>query len=672
MKNSLPFLIFSLLLFPALLRSQIFTNPDSVEVYLFDSVLVDVLANDYEIYYDSIYVFYASSHRVIDNRYILVDYRSHWRGKRGWLDPITYGVRQVNGPQSAHGVLHVNLINESYADLDINNLSARFYALGHHFWDFDGEPMFFAPKNSIKTPIFNTSFCIAGIESNTNQLHVSAERYRQIGEDFYSGPVSSFYDSLYDREWSRVWKLTTSDIHHHIANYTSPGYTPIRDIAEWPAHGDTLQGQLRQMAPFHDNNNNGIYEPMAGDYPLIRGDMTLFFVFNDVRRPNTESGGVPLGVEVHGMAYAFDRPDDSLLNNTIFLHYDIINRSQNQYNDTWIGLWFYPALGFYLDDFIGTHVEHGAIYVYNANPVDGTGQAWAYGAKPPVFGMQFLAGPYMDPDGLDNPKTDSLGNPLCDVSLNGANFGDGIVDNERFGLTRTLCHRKDNPLYILMQPTTPVQYYNSMRGIWRDSTRLFYGGNGHPNFGGYGPECAFIYPGDTDPCNFGTGGLPPNGPVLWTEHTAGNHPWGGNPGMASTGPFTFMPNERQELDVAFIFARDQVYDKSYDTLVDWMGRLKDLFENSPQMFDPVSFPHPQFVKDNVLIYPNPARNHIFISGLTDPKPATYQIFKITGQMVASGTVTNTESLTVAHLSQGLYIIRLQTGKEVISRKFIKE
>jgi len=36
----------------------------------------------------------------------------------------------------------------------------------------------------------------------------------------------------------------------------------------------------------------------------------LFFIFNDARNPHTESGGLNLGIEVHGMAYAFNCPGD--------------------------------------------------------------------------------------------------------------------------------------------------------------------------------------------------------------------------------------------------------------------------------------------------------------------------------------------------------------------------
>ena len=41
--------------------------------------------------------------------------------------------------------------------------------------------------------------------------------------------------------------------------------------------------------------------------------------------------------------------------------------------------------------------------------------------------------------------------------------------------------------------------------------RMLYGGNAHVNSGALGPECDFMFPFDSDPCNWGTGGIPPNG-----------------------------------------------------------------------------------------------------------------------------------------------------------------
>ena len=103
------------------------------------------------------------------------------------------------------------------------------------------------------------------------------------------------------------------------------------------------------MAPYFDHDGNGIYDPSFGDYPFIRGDQCIFFMAND-DRTHTETQGDSLLVEIHCMAYAYDNPQDSILDNTVFLHFDLINRSENIYYDTYFGTFTDFAIG---DDWEG-------------------------------------------------------------------------------------------------------------------------------------------------------------------------------------------------------------------------------------------------------------------------------------------------------------------------------
>lgn len=139
-------------------------------------------------------------------------------------------------------------------------------------------------------------------------------------------------------QYNRLWKINRSEIDYHIAHWADAGYVPPADIATWPAHGDTLLHQAYLLAPFADIDYNGIYNPLMGDYPLIRGDQCIYFVFNDAGGLHHESGGQKLGLEIRGMAYAFDCPSDSALHYTLFMHYDIINRSTTIYNNVYLGV----------------------------------------------------------------------------------------------------------------------------------------------------------------------------------------------------------------------------------------------------------------------------------------------------------------------------------------------
>jgi hypothetical protein len=97
------------------------------------------------------------------------------------------------------------------------------------------------------------------------------------------------------------------------------------------------------------------------------------------------------------------------------------------------------------------------------------------------------------------------------------------------------------------------EYYNYMRGIWKDGSLMCYGGNGHQN-GGCNPaiQADFMFPGDSDEeWNWGTNGTPM---PSWTEETAGNPP-GDRRFMQSAGPFTLTPGEYNNITVGVVWAR---------------------------------------------------------------------------------------------------------------------
>jgi len=379
----------------------------------------------------------------------------------------------------------------AYATLDINNVRARVSANGHHFWDMIGSPAFEVPKGSQKHTIFTNTLWIGGLDS-TNALYLSAERYRQVGADYACGPLS--VDGLLStdqqtmNDYDRVWLIDRFQIDEHIAWANNPSSNPTysipTDMLEWPAHGDLSKNQSYNLAPYVDVNGNGVYEPHLGDYPQIRGDRCLFFIFNDAGIPNTESGGTPLGIEVHAMAYAFDCPQSYAFDHTIFMYYKVINRSGRDYYDTFIGLYADFDIGYHLDDYMRCDVLRGTAFAYNGRETDGYGAINQYGLNPPAQALVILGGPFMDPDGTDNLS----GN--CDHSINGLNFNDGIVDNERMGLTGF--HAAPVVLSVGEILTDTVYYYALQTFDY----------TGIPiQYNQLGPDCRFMFPGDSNPCN---------------------------------------------------------------------------------------------------------------------------------------------------------------------------
>jgi hypothetical protein len=75
-----------------------------------------------------------------------------------------------------------------------------------------------------------------------------------------------------------------------------------------------------------------------------------------------------------------------------------------------------------------------------------------------------------------------------------------------------------------------------------------------------------------------------------------------------------------------------------------------------------------FVKNEVVIYPNPTTKLLQISGDINLK---YSISNTLGQIIKTGTVEN-KIITIDELKAGMYIIELSDDKKSISKKFIKE
>ena len=496
--------------------------------------------------------------------------------------------------------------------LDVNNVRARINTGGDMWWDLNTFSQYFIPANGQATSLFAGSLWIGGLDIN-DQLKLAALRFRGSGNDFWPGPLSldgtASVDEITCAQYDKHFIITRAEVDEYIGWWNSenksveyPGYSIPQSILEYPAHGDISINQSYYLAPFKDMNGDGDYDPNAGDYPyyditnelcplnyagdpnyvpqatmeesmqgtvagsilvdqVLKGDQTLWWIFNDKGNFHSETQGASIGVEIRAQAFGFATNDE--INNMTFYTYEIINRSTFTLKDTYFSPWVDTDLGFSDDDYVGCDVGRGLGYCYNGKAVDGSSQPEAYGDQPPAIGVDFFQGPYIDPDGRDNPEFTgdcSLLNSQFEwdqMAINGVNFGNGITDDERFGMRRFVYHNNDNSQQG--DPRIAPEYYNYLRGFWRDNTHMLYGGNAHTNSGAVGPECDFMFPGNSDPCNWGTNGIPPNGGynqngLYWTEETADNNPFDRR-FMQSAGPFTLLPGAVNYITVGIPWAR---------------------------------------------------------------------------------------------------------------------
>jgi hypothetical protein len=550
-----------------------------------------------------------------------------------------------------------------HTDLDINNVRTRINTGGDMWWDLINISKYEIPKGSGKTSMFAGALWIGGIDIN-GQLKLAALEYRSYGVDYWPGPLSidgyASVDAPTCEQYDQHYLITRAEVDQFIAHWKCPSCYPDYkippDIANWPAHGDITKNQCYYLAPFYDNGGTGQYDPNLGDYPYydvnnslcpynaanlgkppqptmgteygcetggvqadqcIKGDQTLWWVFNDKGNVHTESKGAPIGMEIRAQAFAFSTNDE--INNMTFYSYEIINRSTYTLTETYMSQWCDPDLGFSNDDYVGCDIPRGMGYCYNGTDIDGSGQVQAYGANPPAIGMDFFQGPYMDPDGIDNPKLDASGHQMCDVSINGVNFGDGIVDNERFGMRRFIYF--DNADMgapeAISDPVIAIDYYNYLRGIWKDGTQMLWGGNAHTGGPGVcGPECDFMFPGNTDPCEWSTSGQPPNCTQNWTEKAVGNQP-GDRRFLQSAGPFTLQPGAVNYITVGVPWARATVGSAwaSVGVLDEADDKCQNLFNNCFKVVDGPDAPNLtiQELDKELILYINNKTN------LNDPE-----------------------------------------------------
>ncbi|WP_306640565.1 hypothetical protein [Sanyastnella coralliicola] len=474
-------------------------------------------------------------------------------------------------------------------DLEWNNVRALVSTNGALWHDrAQSVGAYEVPIGGEVSVMYGGALWMGGI-SPDQQLKLAAMRYGATGNDFWAGPLTNDgaaeIDEATCEEYDGFVRTVRTDAIRHrqyfdcladpdceleddLAGYAIPSY-----FFEYPAHGNVSLSQDFYLAPFFDYNGNGFYDPGQGDYPWydfiqeincaerrredavpLFGDVNYFWIQNDKGNIHSETQGEPIGMEIRAQAFAFSTNDE--VNNMTFYNYVMINQGTQTLTNTYFAQWVDCDIGGFPDDYVGCDVGRGLGYAYNGDAVDEPSSiSLGYGENPPAMGVDFFEGPYQDEDGVDNPLTinfsdaiDSLGIPYGGI---GIGYGDDIIDNERFGMRKFLYHNFGGGQNGA--PTTAIEYYNYMRGFWRNGQRMAYGGDAFSEATGADLtiEADYMFPGDTDPYNWGTEG---EATEPWTEQTAGNPP-GDRVFMQSAGPFTLEPGDYNNITVGVVYAR---------------------------------------------------------------------------------------------------------------------
>lgn len=509
--------------------------------------------------------------------------------------------------------------------LHINEMDALFASDGILFYDYDNTDAHLifpnpAPGEPDVSTIFVAGLWMGGIDDG-GLLHVAAQTYRQSGNDFWPGPIATDYDYPgYDEKYDDVWVCDKATIDNHISNWNTIGYIVPESIIDWPGNGDPANGEAEILAPFFDYNNNMIYDPENGDYPIIRGDQAAFFIFNDDAEIHMESGGEKFGLEIHAMAYAFDAPADSALDQSIFLNYSIINKSTNNYSDFIIGMFTNFDIGAYDDDYLGCDTTLNMFYGYNGDLIDGPTSP-NYGMHCPAQGIMFL------------------NQPLYAYKYIRNNF-------EVTGL-----------------PESVDDYYEYISGFWKDGSSQTYGGNG---YGGL-VNTKYVYPGNIwDDASWSESGTP-----AYDKQSLG-----------SAGPNTLNMGDTICVDMAFpaAIAYDTLFLDSLglgyypwyavSKLKERAASIQDFYNTTYSDCSIVYLRNPDFIEgveqEQLLaakIYPNPTNTVINIEMRYQiPGVKSIEIWNAFGQKILATDLFDTDvaQIKVNEFPVGLYFIQINS------------
>jgi len=252
------------------------------------------------------------------------------------------------------------------------------------------------PKGSGKTSIFTAGIWMAGRHRPSGTIRTANMDY---GTEYQPGPLTETFNTTTNDDAGPASRANDPRYRLYKIQKNKPDGesfgNPELDIdawTEWP-------GDLG--APYNDLNSNGVWDPGV-DEPAFKGDQMMWGVINDASRAlhNALGATSPMGVEVQILYFVFNQPGP--LGDMMFMQWQIINKSDADYDSVFVGMWSDPDLGDANDDLPGSDSLLSLGYIYNGDNDDGTDHG--YGARPPAAGFDFFQGPIVDGAPTDSAK----------------------------------------------------------------------------------------------------------------------------------------------------------------------------------------------------------------------------------------------------------------------------
>lgn len=537
------------------------------------------------------------------------------------------------------------------AYLEANNIRSSVSAYGT-MWNNTqtGQSECEYPKNSGKHVGYASSIWLGGYDAG-GSLKASAQTYLSSGFDYFPGPLDATTNTVSTATvqlWNKVWKVSQKQIDSAILAVIAgqPNQIPLA-VKEWPAKGNILAAGFngtiitnlatttRDYAPFVDVNGDGKYNALQGDYPKIKGDEMLWWVFNDMGNVKTASGSQGIGIEIQASAYAYKR--NTIADNIQFYEYTVFNRGNQQLDSAKIGVFADLDLGYYLDDFVGYDSTRNLAYQYNATSVDGNGAVGHYGANPPIAGITLLQ------VNSSNATTNSIADRFVYFTqLSGA-------------------------AAAISEPTNALEYYRYLTGankIGNLFTNDFTGAATPSTAYGAGPTTKYVYTGN------------PSTAGQWSECYCQNTP-GDRKFLLSSKLFSLTGQSSYKIAYALVVAPGAggCPNVNITGLQQTADTARNLYWNAPVAPIPTGISKVSVDKNSLHIFPNPTTQSVFVeTGYTGREKENIRLMDALGKTIAvpSSRSNGRYELNVSALANGVYTILYERGGLQQSNRFVKE
>jgi hypothetical protein len=384
------------------------------------------------------------------------------------------------------------------------------------------------------------------------------------------------------------------------------------------------------MAPFVDVDNNGLYDPLQGDYPMIKGHQMLWFVYNDngPSLHNEITQMEAMGIEVKVSVYGYSLGNAA--ENIIFYELELRNAKQDL--DSFVaGIFADFDLGYHLDDYIGYDSSRNLAYTYNGFMADGSGQADAYSDSIPTAGIRMLEYPGND----------------CAVHTAPGGF----------------MYFLNNTSHIMGNPVNGLEIYQYLNNTWRNGSHLSapYIDQGAQvvHDAGYDPG-----PGPITPVNYAFDGKSYDLGIPWKECSV-QRPPADRRVVMNLKPMQFPQGQTIKMAFALV-ASERKKDNGCPSYS--LTRLSEISDTAQLLF---CNPAPTAIATlpsaaSVRVFPNPATEFIQVD-VTSPA-ATFRLLDLNGRTLANEQVTDGYRMDVSSFTSGMYLWQVATEKEAVSGK----